>query len=34
VTFDEMEAALRERLQALPPAACADLIRTILGPPV
>jgi len=29
VIFDEMEAALRERLEALPPAARAELIHVI-----
>jgi hypothetical protein len=32
VTFDEMEAALRERLQALPPAARAELKHVIRLP--
>jgi hypothetical protein len=32
VTFDEMEAALRERLEALPPAARAELLH-VLTPP-
>jgi hypothetical protein len=32
VTFDEMEAALRARLQALPPAARAELIHVIRLP--
>jgi hypothetical protein len=32
VTFDEMEAALRARLQALPPAARAELIHVLRLP--
>jgi hypothetical protein len=32
VTFDEMEAALRERLEALPPAARAELLRVLMLP--
>jgi hypothetical protein len=32
VTFDEMEAALRARLEALPPAARAELIHVLRLP--
>jgi hypothetical protein len=32
VTFDEMEAALRKRLEALPPAARAELIHVLRLP--
>jgi hypothetical protein len=32
VTFDEMEAGLRVRLQALPPAARAELLRVLMLP--
>jgi hypothetical protein len=32
VTFEEMEAALRQRLEALPPAARAELIHVIRLP--
>ena len=32
VTFDEMEAALRERLEALPPAARAELLHVLMLP--
>jgi hypothetical protein len=32
VTFDEMEAALRERLEALPSAAGAELIHVLRLP--
>jgi hypothetical protein len=32
VTFDEMEAALRARLEALPPAARAELIHVLMLP--
>jgi hypothetical protein len=32
VTFDEMEAALRQRLEALPPAARAELIHVLRLP--
>jgi hypothetical protein len=32
VTFEEMGAALRERLQALPPAARAELIHVLRLP--
>jgi hypothetical protein len=32
VTFDEMEAALRARLQALPPAARAELLHVLRLP--
>jgi hypothetical protein len=29
LTFDEMEAALRQRLEALPPAARAELLHVL-----
>jgi hypothetical protein len=32
VTFDEMEAAPRERLEALPPAARAELLHVLMLP--
>jgi hypothetical protein len=32
VTFDEMEAALRQRLEALPPAARAELLHVLRLP--
>ena len=32
MTFDEMEAALRERLEALPPTAHAELIHVLRLP--
>jgi hypothetical protein len=32
VTFEEMEAALRERLEALPPAARAELLHVLMLP--